>query len=112
MLRNVSAPLAALDIDRDAIEECLDELIAYGDIFEMKRLADDPWDTPAVVLRPAPPSFVSRSDGSVVILGVAGDYHSALTPDLDELVNYMGPVRTLQPIDGRNLREEVIDGLR
>ena len=107
LLRNVSNPLKALGIDREAVEDCLDDLIAYGDIFEMKRFADDPWDTPAVVLRPAPPGFVCRSDGSVVLLGVAGDYQSALTPDFDELVDDAGPVRTLQPIEARNLREEL-----
>ncbi len=108
LLRAVSAPLAALDVDREAIEECLDELIAYGDIFEMKRLADDPWDTPAVVLRPAPPSFVCRADGSVAILGIAGDYQSALTPDLDALIDNTGPIRTLPPIEGRNISDELI----
>jgi hypothetical protein len=43
----------------------------------------------------------------VVLLGVAGDYLSALTPDFDELVDDTGPVRTLQPIAGRSLPEEL-----
>lgn len=107
LVRYVAEPLAILDIDRELVEECLDEIIAYGDLFEMKKLADDPWDAPPAVLRPAPPAFVTRSDGSFAIVGVAGDSNSALTPDLDGLLDDSGPVRTLPPIEGQDLVDEL-----
>lgn len=107
LLRYVANPLAPLEIDRELVEECLDEVVAYGDLFEMKKLSDDPWDTPSSVIRPAPPAFVTRADGSFAILGVSGDSNCALTPDLDELVDDSGPVRTLRSIEGRHLNDEL-----
>jgi hypothetical protein len=95
LVRFASDPLKPLGVERDAVEEALDELIVYGDILEMRRMYSDPWDAPSSVLRPAPPSFVAREDGIVVILGVAGDLATALTPDLEERVAVGGPVRTV-----------------
>jgi hypothetical protein len=96
LIRFAAEPLEALGVDRDTVEEALDELIIYGDLLEMRRLQNDPWDAPISVIRPAPPSFVERGGGLLVILGVAGELPSALTPDLENRVNALGPVRTLK----------------
>lgn len=95
LIRFVAAPLAPFAISRESVETALEELIVYGDALEMRKLAGDPWDAPPSVLRPAPPSFVQRDDGTIIILGVAGDYPSALTPALQSRVVQAGPVRLL-----------------
>lgn len=95
LARFVSEALLPLGIDPDVVDEAIDDLLAYGDLLEMPRRPDDPWDAPLAVIRPAPPSFVERAGGTFVILGVAGAMPSALMPELYERVDTTGPVRTI-----------------
>lgn len=96
LIRFVVEPLAPFGELREATEAALDDLIIYGDILEMRRLSQEDWGAPAEVLRPAPPTFVRRANGDVMILGVAGDHSSALTPDLETQLRDDGPVRRLE----------------
>ena len=61
--------------------DALDALLAYGDILEMQppRRMMSGLVSPLVV-RPAPPAFVARKVGSMIILGVAGD---EITPPIE-----------------------------
>lgn len=59
------APILNLDDLKDRVEAILDDLVAFGDLFES--------DEGAKLLRPAPPAIVARRDGSVILLGVAGE---------------------------------------
>lgn len=77
------------------VHDALEELLVYGEVFEMTTLDDDPWYTAPLILRPAPPSFVHRADGSIVILGTAGDDITPLTSDLTEQLNFHGQLRIL-----------------
>ncbi|WP_337186389.1 hypothetical protein [Phenylobacterium sp.] len=95
LIRFVAEPLSPLGDLREETEAELQDLIAYGDIFEMRRIDGDPWDTPNVVLRPAPPAFVMRSKTQAFILGVGGDYPSPLPAELSASLDYAGPVRIL-----------------
>ena len=99
VIRFVAEPLASLGISCDECEDTLEELIVYGDILEMRKLDGDDWDAPSYVLRPAPPSFVQRADGAIIILGVAGALPTVLTADLACRVDDRGPVRVL-PAEG------------
>lgn len=92
----VAEPLSMLADIRDAAEEALAELIAYGDILEMRRLDSDPWDVPALTLRPAPPSFVMRGKREAILVGISGELPSPLTAELAEQVTEDGPVRVLR----------------
>lgn len=95
IVRFVAEPLEPFGIERTAVEAALEELLAYGEAFEMHKLGTDPWDAPDIVIRPAPPSFVQRGDGSIMLLGIAGDQPTPLTPDLAAKVDEQGPVRRL-----------------
>ena len=68
----------------------------------MRRQSIDSWGTPAEVLRPAPPTFVRRSNGEFMILGVAGDHPTALSQELDALLVDDGMVRRLA-VQGEDL---------
>jgi hypothetical protein len=103
LIRFVETPLAPFGHVRDAIEAALDELVTYGDLLEMNRMSDDPWDASRYVLRPAPPSFVRRPGGDFIILGVAGDHATALTAELEARVSTDGPVRTLRGLMDEDL---------
>ncbi len=97
LVRFVAAPLAPFGDQREAVEAALDELIVYGDILAMRRQPLDKWDVPTEALRPAPPTFVRRSTGEFIILGVAGDHPTALSQELEALVVDDGLVRRLPP---------------
>jgi hypothetical protein len=103
LIRFVAEPLSPFGVEREVIEEALEELITYGDILEMRKLDSDDWGAPPYVLRPAPPSFVQRPDGTIIILGVAGAFTTPLTADLAQRVEVRGPVRVLADEDDRSL---------
>lgn len=103
VVRFAATPLESFAIERAAIEAALEEMLAYGDALEMHKLATDPWGTPEVVIRPAPPSFVQRSDGSIVLLGISGDQPTPLTPDLATKIDERGAVRRLSAPEDTSL---------
>ncbi len=102
LVRFVADPLAPLGDLREAVDSALEEMIVYGDILAMRRQPLDDWGAPTEVLRPAPPTFVRRSNGEFIILGVAGDHPTALSEELERLVVDDGMVRRLPP-DGGDL---------
>lgn len=89
------APLADSNEDLDErIGRVLEDLIATGDVLEMRR---ENTDGSELVLRPAPPSFVRRSDGTIILLGVAGD---EITPFVEGPVSFRSSgLRTISPGD-------------
>lgn len=103
LVRFVAEPLSYLGEIHEETEAELQDLIAYGDIFEMRRIDGDPWDTPHLVLRPAPPAFVMRSKTQAFILGVGGDYPSPLPAELSASLGDAGPVRILDCPDDEDL---------
>lgn len=103
LVRFVAEPLSPLGELREETEAVLQDLIAYGDIFEMRRIEGDPWDTPNLVLRPAPPAFVMRSKTEAFILGVSGDYPSPLPTEMSASLDDAGPVRILDCPDDEDL---------
>lgn len=102
LVRFVAEPLGLLGDQREAVDSALEEMIVYGDILAMRRQPLDDWGTPAEVLRPAPPTFVRRSNGEFIILGAAGDHPTALSQELESLVIDDGMVRRL-PSDAGDL---------
>jgi hypothetical protein len=107
LARFVSEAVVPLGIEYDVVDEAIDDLIVYGDLLEMPRRQDDPWDAPPAVIRPAPPSFVERDSGTFVILGVAGAMSSALMPELAERVDTTGSVRTISAGQGELLADRL-----
>lgn len=96
-LRFARQPLAGLLSQSDNwFEALLDGLIAYGDVLEVTPQDEDTWRTGKLVLRPAPPSFVRRANGDLIVLGVAGDQPTALLGELGEMLEHRGTLRTLR----------------
>jgi hypothetical protein len=100
LARGVSTSFAGLGGDGDEVraevDEILEALLVYGDLLEMRPSDADDWRTSDFVLRPAPPTFVRRSDGSIVILGVAGDEITPLTGEMTSQIVEHGVLRTLE----------------
>jgi len=88
----------------------VEDLIVYGDILEMRESADDSWaGTKSFVLRPAPPSFVRRKDGSVAIVGIAGEQITPLTVELNSRVIHHGVLRIIPTAENEDLEALLIE---
>jgi len=91
----------SIEVPIDRLEGVLDELIAFGDILEMRTIDDAGWDEHGgMVLVSAPPAYVVCKTGSAVVLGIAGDNITPLTKELEALVEMHGPLRTIPKADG------------
>jgi hypothetical protein len=82
----ITTALGPLAIDgqefEDRVAAVFEDLLAIGDILEMRREGQD---SEGVILRPAPPAFVKRKDQTFILLGVAGD---EITPVYDQPITY------------------------
>ncbi len=104
----VALALAPLANDPDESEtriaEVIEDLLAIGDILEMRR---ESVEGVSLVLRPAPPAFVMRKDRTFILLGVSGD---EITPVHDQPVIYRSSgLRTLAPDDPEACRIALLD---
>jgi hypothetical protein len=109
LARAVSQSFPGVELDgeslTDRVDRIVESLIVYGDILEMRGLDDQAWSQgSSFVLRPAPPSFVARKNGSVVILGIAGEQITPLTGELESRVLYRGVLRIIPVGEGEELQ--------
>ena len=89
---------------KDQIDQVLEDLVAMGDLLEMR---EEPEGETARLLRPAPPAFVKRRDSSFAILGVAGE---EITPSLQgRVVHHASGLRTIHPGDAEACRATLLD---
>ncbi|MFH0722039.1 hypothetical protein WMC73_22805 [Citrobacter braakii] len=88
------------------IYDIIDDLVNMGDLLEMR---DEIAGETNLVLRPAPPAFVLRIDGTFIIVGVAGD--DVTPPQVNDfnLVYYSSGLRTLTPSNTQSCRQTLID---
>ncbi len=113
LVRSVVRPLWGLvdDIEtvKAVVEETLESMIAHGDILEHRDLEENPGPKTAALLYAAPPSFVARKSGTLILLGVAPDQLSALPDDLEARIDYVNHLRRLHAIPGEDLRAELVE---
>lgn len=111
LLRAVLQPLRGLVADLEATrvscEDILEAAIAHGDLLEQRDVVSAGSDTTASLLYAAPPSFVVRQSGAVMLLGIASDQLSALPVDLESRIDYVHHVRHLKPAESEDLRHEL-----
>jgi len=103
-LNYIAPPDLVLD---EVVAEILETLIVYGEVLELQPLADDK-ATGSLVLRPSPAFFVRHHSGSAILIGVAGDEITPLSPEQNSRLRYQGPLRIFQATAG----ESVYDVLR
>jgi hypothetical protein len=104
----VEAALVPLSGNPDALNEQIDDalqdIIAMGDVLEMRSDSGARSDT---VLRPAPPAFVARPDGLFLILGISGD---DLTPALGiPVLHHASGLRSARPTNAEQCRSALLD---
>ncbi len=72
------------------IDSIVDELLSYGDLIEVERMAGS-----GQVVYPAPPTFVVLGSGRILLLGVCPESVEWLPPSLSGSLTYRGHVRSL-----------------
>jgi hypothetical protein len=86
------------------IDDIVDSLIVYGDVLEMRPTVDGDWFSASrFVLRPAPPTFIARRNGSVVIVGIGGDQITPLTENLEARVSHREALRIIERKENEDL---------
>jgi hypothetical protein len=101
IVRSVLEVLAGLPGYRDdetkgQLETVLEALVGYGDLLELP--AEDP-DSIGLRIYLGPPSFVRRSSGSCLLIGVRPDGAQLVGDELAALIEYEGHVRTVPSSD-------------
>jgi hypothetical protein len=112
LVRGVVPPLRGLVSDLDAtkglVEETLEAMIAHGDILEHNQTDEDSVQGKATLLYAAPPSFIPRESGAVILLGIASDHLCAVPDELESRIEYVTYVRRLSPLPTEDLRSELL----
>ena len=94
---------------RERLYDLVEDLMSHGDLLEFEDVTGFATDGSEVFR--APPSFVGRESGAVLLLGVAPDHVSPLTADLQEQVTHNEHVRAIWPSEGlgREVGEKLKD---
>lgn len=99
LLRSTLEPLNALVEQEDSLIEHLDavieQLISYGDLVEQAQAIDGDQSKSRALIYVTPPSFIMRSSGSAMLLGIAPERRSVLPANLEAKVEYHGHARVL-----------------
>ena len=101
IVRAVAGALeVVIDIKHERVDDMLDVLIGHGDLSEIEGL-DDEDVGPRIHL--APPAFVVRKSGSVLLLGVAADEVFPLPGAIQRQVEFREHLRLLAEDSAENL---------
>ena len=107
LIRSVVRPLRGLvdnfDTLKPMVEETLEAIIAHGDILEHRDVDEGSVNSSVSMLYLAPPSFVVRNSGIVILLGITSDQYSSLPNNLEKRVEHEKHLRRLIPASGENL---------
>ncbi len=86
---------------RCTVEDTIENLVAYGDLLELEEPnIDDEEVRGKLLLYCAPPCFVPRMTGNLLLLGISGDGLSSLPKDLEANIEYVGHSRILRTGEG------------
>jgi hypothetical protein len=112
LVRNIVHPMRGIVSDLEAFkeftEEILNAVVANGDLQEFQNISEDAERGQSTLLYAAPASFVARSSGSVILLGVAEDNLSVLPDQMTSRIEYRNHLRRLAPRADEILRDELL----
>lgn len=93
----------------ERIDAAVEGLMAVGDLLELSQITIDDPSVKGTWLFAAPPSFVVRSSGSVVLLGLSRDELTPLPELLRSRVVYEGFARIIRPRVAEDLSSSLRD---
>jgi len=107
-MRSLEGIVADVEILKDTVESTLEAIVAYGDLLENSDLAAEEERPRGVLLYAAPPSFVARESGAVLLIGITPDQRSPLPDELEARIEFVNHVRRLPSEAGDELQQELI----
>ena len=88
---------AAYDFPPEAVDDAIEALIVGGDLLELNDVVIDDSDVRQTWVFAAPPGFVVRRSGSIILLGIVPDQDTFLPSKLAARVFHRGSTRILEP---------------
>ncbi|MGE0444619.1 MAG: hypothetical protein AB7P99_05280 [Vicinamibacterales bacterium] len=111
LVRSVTRPLRGLVPDLQALkeltEDTLEAMVAHGDLLECRDIEQEDAVGGPTLLYAAPPGFVLRGSGTVILLGLPAGHAPVLPTDLEARVDHINHVRRITPSAGEDLRAEL-----
>jgi hypothetical protein len=111
LIQAVMEPLDGIVDNRSevlqTIENTLEAIIAYGDLLEEFEVSVVERSNRGSLVYAAPPSFVWRESGSVLLVGIVPDQRSPLPSQLEQRIQYTGHTRLLIPEVNESLRTDL-----
>lgn len=108
LVRSVTRPLRGLSPDLQALkeltEDTLEAMVAHGDLLEFRDIEQETTVGGPTLLYAAPPGFVLRASGAVILLGLPSGHSAGLPTEFESRVDYANHVRRLKPSAGEDLR--------
>ena len=86
-----------LDLYRIAVEETLESLIGFGDLLEIDYGSQDQRGYRGPTIYAAPPCFIRRRSGALILLGITPDSTTLLSKEMQDRVMYRRYIRLLPP---------------
>jgi hypothetical protein len=86
-----------LDIFRDSVEDSLESLVAFGDLLNIDYDVQDPRGYRGPTIFAAPPCFVRRRSGTLVLIGILPDNTTLLSEEMQKRIVYRKHIRLLPP---------------
>ena len=113
LLHAVVEPLYGLINDLDelqgTVEDTLEALVAHGDLFELPDASQAESTKQGSLLYCAPPAYVRRRSGAVILLGVPPDHISLLPDEIEHQIEYRNYVRLLPSSVGAELADQLVE---
>jgi hypothetical protein len=94
------------DIPADRIQDVIEALAGSGELLELPALDRD---VPGSLLYVAPPTFVARPSGVIILLGAFPDDATPFSQALRNRIEYRGHTRRLVAVPGENLDKHLKD---
>ncbi len=85
------------------VEAAVDRAVVVGDLLELHNVTTDDPDTKGTWVFAAPPAFVVRKSGSVLLMGVAPERPNPLPPSIAARVTYQRSLRFIEPRPSEDL---------
>ena len=99
-------PIASNEL-RNQVDSAIEALTVRGEILELPGDMGDEWEGGRFRLILAPPRFVARPSGTILLLGAVPDHATFLPRSIVKDIRYDGYLRVLDPVSGRDLRKEL-----
>ena len=113
LMHAVVEPLRGLVDDLEALRqacgEVLEALVAHGDLLELPITDSDGASGRRSLLHTAPPSFVRRESGVLILLGIVPDGVSPLPEEIEQYVKHTNHVLLLAPGAEGEFADQLLD---